>query len=106
MNGGRLSVRSLAKRLARLPRRGDPQPLAGMPFELPYSLNLPDQWDERWRRHLDLLDAAKAQIDALLATAPPQADIDLLKGQLDTDGRDNTEGRRQQIATFLAAGPP
>ena len=32
--------------------------LAGPPFELPYTLNLPDREEDRWRMHLDVSRAS------------------------------------------------
>ncbi|MDQ3929106.1 MAG: ferritin-like protein [Chloroflexota bacterium] len=53
----------IATKLAKLPRYaagpdGEESPeRAGAPFELPYTLNLPDREQDRWRTHMDVLDA-------------------------------------------------
>jgi hypothetical protein len=53
----------IARKLAKLPRKavgpgGEESPeRAGAPFELPYTLNLPDREQDRWRTHIDVLDA-------------------------------------------------
>ncbi|HEX8231219.1 MAG TPA: ferritin-like protein [Chloroflexia bacterium] len=53
----------IATKLAKLPRKAiDPNDeespeRAGAPFELPYTLNLPDREQDRWRTHIDVSDA-------------------------------------------------
>jgi Ferritin-like len=44
---------------------------AGPPFELPYSLDLPDGEPQRWRMHLDASRAAVTLVRAQLPTADP-----------------------------------
>ena len=49
----------IANRLVQLPRDDPPGQLhAGPPFELPYTLSLPDEEPQRWRTHLDISRAA------------------------------------------------
>ncbi len=49
----------IAKKLVQLPKDDPPGPLhAGPPFELPYTLNLPEDEPQRWRTHLDISRAA------------------------------------------------
>jgi hypothetical protein len=38
---------------------------AGPPFDMPYSLVLPDTHADRWRLHRDLLEASAIEIDTL-----------------------------------------
>ncbi len=38
---------------------------AGMPFDMPYSLALPDEESQRWRSHLDVLRAASRLMDQI-----------------------------------------
>jgi hypothetical protein len=61
----------LAGQLANLPRQtpaifeGGQLAVAGAPFELPYTLNLPDQDLDRWALHLDLIEGSRLQIQAV-----------------------------------------
>ena len=73
-------LRTINAKLIALPRHTVPQSpggvlqVASLPFELPYSLNLPAQERDRWRTHLDILQEAaiRAQaITALLGQADP-----------------------------------
>lgn len=48
----------IATKLVQLPKDDPPGQLhAGPPFELPYTLNLPDREPQRWRTHLDISQA-------------------------------------------------
>jgi Ferritin-like len=51
--------------LATLPRTVDGAGRAGAPFELPYTLALPDLARDRWAHHQDLIATARSQIAAL-----------------------------------------
>jgi hypothetical protein len=49
----------IAKKLVQLPKDDPPGQLhAGPPFELPYTLNLPEDEPQRWRTHLDISRAS------------------------------------------------
>jgi rubrerythrin len=49
----------IASKLVQLPKDSPPGPVhAGPPFELPYTLNLPEGEPQRWRTHLDAVRAA------------------------------------------------
>jgi hypothetical protein len=62
---------------------------AGPTFELPYALALPDREKDRWRRHADVLTAARALAITLETSVPPGADNEAaILGAL--AGRDNT----------------
>jgi hypothetical protein len=81
MKRGAGSLKDLAsQRLARLPAGNDPAVLAGAPFDMPYSLLLPDKGPERWRLHLDLIEASKDVIAELNAPDDPY-----LKGIIQRD---------------------
>jgi len=71
----RVGVRGLAKKLTTLPLKQTPDPAdpahAGPPFELPYTLALPDNERDRWRLHLGLLDIAGELIGQIEATGEP-----------------------------------
>ncbi|HEY0071900.1 MAG TPA: ferritin-like protein [Chloroflexia bacterium] len=78
----------IATKLAKLPRSaggpdGEESPeRAGAPFELPYTLNLPDREQDRWRTHMDVLDAC-LKLEQTIATAGPGAEEgDNLLGEL------------------------
>ncbi len=64
MFGEMYHLRAIAGRIVQLPAqpRRNQQLLAGPPFEMPYSLRLPDSEVERWRLHSDLYKAAQFQI--------------------------------------------
>jgi len=44
--------------------------MAGPPFQMPYTLNLPQA--DRWRLHRDLLRASARLVDGLLRHSPPE----------------------------------
>lgn len=64
-------LRPISDVLTRLPRRAANRvqdgrsEVAGVPFELPYTLNLPDRDVERWRLHRDLVASSERQLDAI-----------------------------------------
>ena len=74
-------VGRLAGWLASLPRRAEepegPE-RAGAPFELPYSLALPDREPDRWRAHADVLEAAIGLMEEMLADPDDAGDAYLL----------------------------
>ena len=79
---GRAGLRGIAKALTALPLKQAPGPTdatnAGPPFEMPYTLTLPDQERDRWQVHLALLDGADqliAQIQALAGSSPVLAEL-------------------------------
>lgn len=52
-------LKKIATKLVQLPKDDPAGPVcAGPPFELPYTLNLPDGEQQRWRMHLDVFRAA------------------------------------------------
>ena len=73
-------MRRLAKiagKLVQLPKDDPPGAVhAGPPFELPYSLNLPDGEPQRWRMHLDASRAAVRLIRDQLQPDDVAADAD------------------------------
>ncbi|MGH9277407.1 MAG: ferritin-like domain-containing protein [Acidimicrobiales bacterium] len=66
------ALRGLARKLVTLPLKETPAegdaPLAGPPFELPFTLALPDNERDRWRTHRALLDTSKDLIARIAAT--------------------------------------
>jgi len=93
------SISYLAPKLASLPASTVAGPTAGAPFELPYTLAIPDRGPERWRLHLDLIDATVA----LIGQIPGSAADPLLQEILTRDGKTPMLGRRKQIADLMAS---
>jgi hypothetical protein len=59
----------IAGKLVQMPKDADGTVHAGPPFELPYTLNLPDSEPSRWRTHLDASRAATRLIETRLEPA-------------------------------------
>lgn len=78
-------LKKIAGKLVQLPKDDPPSAVnAGPPFELPYTLNLPDRESSRWRSHLDVLRGSSRLIreELRLAGSPDEHDgflEDLLK---------------------------
>jgi hypothetical protein len=65
--GEMYNLKALAGLLVRLPRHDDGSPgFAGPPFEMPYSLNLPQADVDIWRRHDDLLQSSQTTCHRML----------------------------------------
>jgi Trypsin-like peptidase domain len=64
-----LVLSDVGQLLATLPRTADGAGRAGAPFELPYSLAFPDLPVQRWDYQRDLVASARAQVEALEASA-------------------------------------
>jgi hypothetical protein len=79
---GQGGLRGIAGILTRLPLKQAPGPTdplnAGPPFELPYTLALPDDQRDRWRLHLALLDASSELVAKLQAAGGSQELLDEL----------------------------
>ncbi|MEO8286283.1 MAG: ferritin-like protein [Chloroflexota bacterium] len=81
----------VASKLATLPRtevtEGDPgsSDRAGAPFELPYTLNLPDREEDRWRTHAAVLDAAVHLEQSIEAAHTEDAQDVLLQSLMQSD---------------------
>lgn len=79
------NLKALAGLLARMPLAAPDDPRrAGPCFEMPYSLALPDDEDNCWRLHADLLASALHLGGELLADAPPEGQA-YLAGMRDLD---------------------
>lgn len=78
------SLRPISNVLTRLPlananpMRDGRRVVAGAPFELPYTLSLPDRQAERWQWHRDLIEASTRLRDAIAADPLTQGDADAL----------------------------
>jgi hypothetical protein len=78
----------IASKLATLPRaQSDPElpDRAGAPFELPYTLNLPDREQDRWRTHLDVIGSCLGLERSIASEHPEDAGDGLLRALLDRD---------------------
>lgn len=64
-------IRKIALRLVRLKKDDEGTINAGPPFELPYSLDLPEHESSRWRTHLSVVKAAGRIIDELRQAGQP-----------------------------------
>jgi hypothetical protein len=63
-------LKRIAGKLVQLPRDEPPGATrAGPPFELPYTLNLPDREEDRWRTHLDVSRASVRLVRERLQSA-------------------------------------
>ena len=70
----RSGIKGIAKKLTTLPLKETPDPAdpaqAGPPFEMPYTLALPDDERDRWRLHLALLETSGELITKIEASGP------------------------------------
>jgi hypothetical protein len=64
--GEMYNLRSLSEILMGMPLRPGSSVMAGPPFELPYTLELPSRSANRWRAHRDLLLASIQLIDGMV----------------------------------------
>jgi hypothetical protein len=76
--GEMLALAEVGPLLATLPRTAEGTGRAGAPFELPYTLALPDLVDDRWDHHRDLLAEARTDLLAL----PPSAGDEQVRTRL------------------------
>jgi hypothetical protein len=61
-------LRGISTRLVQLPLKAgvsSQEQAAALPFELPYSLALPDREPDRWRLHLALITGARSLIEQI-----------------------------------------
>jgi hypothetical protein len=88
-------LKKIAGKLVQMPKDPGGAVNAGPPFELPYTLNLPDGERSRWRTHLDASKAATR----LLAAHPDAADP-FVKALMTRDEQ------KQESMAALAGGNP
>jgi rubrerythrin len=92
-------LKKLAGKLVQMPKDDSPNSLnAGPPFELPYTLNLPDRESDRWRTHIDVLRASARLINELRAAGAPDEKDGFLEDLLTMDEE------AQTIMKSLSAG--
>ena len=65
--GEMYNIRALSEILVQMPLVPGNSPPAGPPFQVPYTLKLPTDALDRWRAHLDLLQASIVLTDCLSA---------------------------------------
>jgi hypothetical protein len=71
--GEMYNLRAIAMMLVQTPlASGKGRRVAGAPFQMPYTLELPLDDVDRWRVHLDLFQASSRLIDGLLSLAPKE----------------------------------
>ena len=70
--GEMYNLRAISEILMQLPLGSRAGVCAGPPFQMPYTLDSPLGEANRWRLHLDLLDAADRLVAALLVASPPE----------------------------------
>jgi hypothetical protein len=94
----------IASRLVTLPRAahepGEPELAgrAGAPFDLPYTLNLPNREGDRWRSHGDVLSTCLRMARSIAATHSDDANEPLLAELVHSDTH------RQELVRALARG--
>lgn len=76
--GEMYNLRAISEILMQLPLGSRPGVCAGPPFQMPYTLDSPLGEPNRWRLHVDLIDAADRLVDALLVASPPERHTYLL----------------------------
>jgi hypothetical protein len=93
----RAGLRGVSRRLVQLPLKAEgssQEQAAALPFELPYTLALPDRDLDRWRLHLTLIEGASNLIAKIAERSSGRDDVlDELK-RIDTD-------RQQRIKEHL-----
>ena len=103
------NLRSIAGLLVALPLdHADPDgPRAGPPFQLPHTLMLPHDEDDRWRVHRDLLDASATLADRIGAAdgGGPAQDYLIALAQADRIERDQVDALVAASARTTAGAP-
>ncbi len=79
-------LKKIAGKLVQLPKDDPPSGVnAGPPFELPYTLNLPDREADRWRSHMDVLRTSTRIINELRTAGAPDEQDEFLEDLLKMD---------------------
>jgi Ferritin-like len=85
--GEMYNLRAISLMLVQTPlKTGDKDKVAGPPFQMPYTLELPVDAVDRWRVHLDLFEGTKRVVSKLLPLAAP-ARHTYLQALLEGDAR-------------------
>jgi hypothetical protein len=81
------NLRAISLMLVQTPlKTGDNEKVAGPPFQMPYTLELPVDAVDRWRVHLDLFEGTKRVVGKLLPKTAP-ARHTYLQALLEGDAR-------------------
>lgn len=94
-------LRGIIEHLLTLPQHDPPQSIGGMerkagpPFSLPYTLQIPSIERDRWRLHLDLIDASEILLNQVTSNAALRDAI-----------RATDAEARGKIAEFAGGGTP
>ena len=92
-------LKKIAQKMVRLPLRDRHDGMtAGAPFQLPYTLDLPERNRDRWRVHLDVVKASLHLSDRMLVTGSPDREDPFLQDLQVSDKK------RVAILEALAAG--
>ena len=97
-------VRDIAGKLINRPLGADAlADRAGPPFELPYTLAMPDRGGDRWRTHRDIVDASIQLCQELVQDEPasPAGDREFLTALLAED-----RTRREQLTRLMNGQSP
>jgi hypothetical protein len=96
--GEMYNLRSIAEILMQLPLKAGSDLLAGPPFEVPYSLALPQRAVDRWRLHRDMLLSSQYYVGDLLDSGGEEQHRTYLEGLRSTDA-----AALQQITSLIGA---
>src|SRR5688500_9789945 len=95
----RAGLRGVPTRLVQLPLKADlysQEQAAALPFELPYTLALPDRDLDRWRLHLALIEGAHSLIEQIESASGSNAVLAELKA-IDLERRRRIEEHLSQL---------
>ena len=93
-------LKKIAQKMVRLPLKlEDSGVTAGPPFQLPYTLDLADNERDRWRVHLDAIEASLGLVEKMLQDDSDEEDPFLADLQKSDRGREN-------ILEALTVGQP
>jgi Ferritin-like len=95
----RAGLRGVSTRLVQLPLKADvssQEHAAALPFELPYTLALPDRDLDRWRLHLTLINGAHSLIEQIESASGSNAVLVELKA-IDLERRRRIEEHLSQL---------
>jgi hypothetical protein len=95
----RAGLRGVSRRLVQLPLKAEvssQEQAAALPFELPFTLTLPDRDLDRWRLHLALIESAHSLIEQIESVSSSDAVLDELRA-IDLERRRRIEGHLSQL---------
>lgn len=84
-------IRALSGLLVAQPLRSDTpveDVAAGPPFQMPYTLNIPDREQDRWRWYRDMLDASRTILTTLLTIDDDEQRVRFAKAMIDADDQE------------------